>query len=50
MNWFSKISNNTSSGVRLWLDDVRDPSDPQIQRDFGHSRALHKQNNEKDNS
>jgi len=35
MNWFSKIANTTTSGVRLWLDDVRDPADSHVQRDFG---------------
>ena len=31
MNWYKK----SQSGIRLWLDDERDPKNPQIQRDFG---------------
>jgi len=30
MNWFKK-----ASGIRLWLDDERDPRDPFIQQQFG---------------
>jgi len=31
MNWYKE----SQTGVRLWLDDERDPSDPYIQQMFG---------------
>jgi len=31
MNWYKK----SQKQIRLWLDDERDPKDPQIQKDFG---------------
>ena len=32
MNWYYKLA---SSGISLWLDDERDPTDPNIQNGFG---------------
>ena len=33
MNWYFKIAQ--TQGIRIWLDDERDPKDPEIQRLFG---------------
>jgi len=33
MNWFKQSQHD--GGLRVWLDDERDPTDPQVQRDFG---------------
>ena len=35
INWYIKLS---QQGIRLWLDDERDPKDPQIQNNFGARR------------
>ena len=32
MNWYTKIAQ--TQGIRLWLDDERDPKNPQIQKLF----------------
>ena len=33
MNWYSKIGQE--QGVKIWLDDERDPQSPEIQKLFG---------------